>query len=59
MCSAVVDLFVKCMHPYVPSDVFVVDALSCQCNLSAGAWCFLDDLCLLLHREGIIDLGEE
>ena len=27
--------------------------------LSAGAWYFVDDVCLLLHREGVFDFSEE
>ena len=28
-------------------------------HLSAGAWHFVDNVCLLLHREGVFDLSEE
>ena len=31
---------------------------TCSVHLSAGAWHFVD-ICLLLHREGFLDLSEE
>ena len=45
------------MHPCAPSDVLMCSLTDVY--LSADPWHFIDNICLLLHREGIFDLSEE
>ena len=47
------------MRPYAPLDEFPIDASSCQLHLSARGRYFVDGVCLLLPREGVLDLSEE
>ena len=48
-----------CMCPYAPSDMFPVNASSCLCTPFCTCTYFVDDVCLLLHKEGMFDLSKE
>ena len=49
----VCEAFDVCIDPYAPSDVFQADVYSCLYHLSAVAWHFIDDVCLLLPGRGV------
>ena len=61
-CLVIADLFVKpLMH--ASTLILLQTSFKSTCDLadvhlSAGAWHFIDKICLLLHREGIFDLRE-
>ena len=47
------------MRLYAPSDMFQAGGSLADVDLSIGAWHFIDNVCLLLPGERVLDLCEE